>query len=142
MTKIDDFEGPDHLAWTPPKSGITIKMAKTVTNLGWNKKMDPSHYKQVDFMSNTEFKGKNGQIWPISLFVYYNSSDHWTNFFLYFHGPQVPTINNIQWFFWKEKIYSKELRVFGEKTRWSDKTRSRAAGVVRWEKKTFSRKTR
>ena len=31
---------------------------------------------------------------------------------------------------------------FGEKTTWSDKTRPRAAGVVRSKKITFSRKTR
>ena len=41
----------------------------------------------------------------------------------------------IQGFVWKEKIYSKHLPSFGEKTRWSDKIRPRASGVGRSEKK-------
>ena len=34
MTKIDDFGGPAHLAWTPPKFCIMIKMARAVKKLG------------------------------------------------------------------------------------------------------------
>ena len=57
MAKIDDFRGPAHLAWTHLKFGNTMKMAKTVRNLGWSKNMAASRYKQVDFMLDTEFKG-------------------------------------------------------------------------------------
>ena len=46
----------------------------------------------------------------------------------------------IHGFVWKEKIDSKHLPNLGEKTRWSDKIRPRAAGVVRSEKKNFHEK--
>ena len=104
--------------------------------------MTPSYCKKVDFIQNAEYTRKNGPTWPISLFVYYNSSDHQTKIFLYSHGLQVPTIVMIQGFVWKDKIDSKHLPNFGEKTRWSDKIRPRAAGVVRRKKITFSLKTR
>ena len=76
MAKIDDFGGPDHLAWTPLKSGITIKMSEMVIKFGWNQKMALSRWKKFDFIVDIELQDKNGQTWPNFLFVYYNSSDH------------------------------------------------------------------
>ena len=46
----------------------------------------------------------------------------------------------IHGFVWKEKIDSKHLPNLGEKTRWSDKIRPRAAGVVRSETNFFHEK--
>ena len=55
MAKIDDFGGPAHLAWTPLKPGITIKVAEIVKNFDWNQKMAPSRWKYIDFMVDSEF---------------------------------------------------------------------------------------
>ena len=92
-------------------------------------------------MSNTEFKSKNEQIWPISLFVYYNSSDHWAKIFLYLSFLWSTNEKFVIWVFLKRKIVPSLCALFLEKTTRSDICWPRAAGVVRRPKKNFSWKT-
>ena len=80
---------------------------------------------------------------PISLFVYYNSSDHLAILFQHFCAQQVPIIKKISSSSYEgRKLTRNSWPLLAKKTTWSDKMRLRAAGVVRRKKITFTRKTR
>ena len=84
IRKNDDFGGPAHLAWTPPKIEKLTKPAKTIEILCSIIKKVKNSGKYGILSRFADFRVKNALIRPISLFVYYNSSDHWAKFFQYF----------------------------------------------------------
>ena len=122
-----------------------------------NRKIDKTGQNNRNFMSNhkngqnsrkygissrfADFRVKNALIRPISLFVYYNSSDHWAKFFQYFSFLWSTNEKFVIWVFLKRKIVPRWWALFLEKTTWSDKMTSRAARAAHRPKIKFSWKT-
>ena len=116
-----------------------------------NRKIDKTGQNNRNFMSNhkngqnsrkygissrfADFRVKNALIRPISLFVYYNSSDHWAKIFLYFSFLWSTSEKFVIWVFFKRKIVPSWCALFLEKTTRSDICWPRAAGVAQRPKK-------